>query len=262
MTKDRRLTLNRRAFSAVFAAAAATMMLSPSMADETSTEPVDNVVLVHGLYADGSSWSNVIALLQAEGLNVTAAQIPTTTFEDAVTEVEHILSRQDGPTVLVGHSFGGMVITEAGNHPNVSSLVYIAARGPDANEDFAALAATYPTPPASEGIVYEGDEGRLSEEAFLRDFVGDVPEDEARVLYAVQKPFQRPLLSGVVSEAAWRSKPSFYAVSTQDRTIDPDFQRFMADRMGATTIEIDASHVPMISQPEAVAELILDATGR
>jgi pimeloyl-ACP methyl ester carboxylesterase len=220
-----------------------------------------NVVLVHGLFADGSCWSDVIARLQKEGLSVTSVQNPLTTLPDAVAAAKRVLDRQDGPTVLVGHSFSGMIVTEAGVHPNVSSLVYIAARAPDAGEDYTALAKTYPTPPASAGIVFDGDEGRLTEEAFLHDFAGDVPEAKARVLYAVQEPFNRALLTGRTTEAAWRSKPSFYAVSKNDRTINPDLERFMAKRMGAKTVELESSHVSMISQPKAVTDLILEAAG-
>jgi hypothetical protein len=126
-----------------------------------------------------------------------------------------------------------MIVTEAGTHPSVSALVYVAARAPDAGEDYTALAKTFPTPPASAGIVFDGDEGRLSEAAFLRDFAGDLPEAKAKILYAVQEPFHKALLTGKTTHAAWRSKPSFYAVSTEDRTINPDLERFMAKRMGA-----------------------------
>jgi pimeloyl-ACP methyl ester carboxylesterase len=206
-------------------------------------------VLVHGLFADGSSWSEVIPRLQAAGLNVTSVQNPLTTLPEAVASAERVLARQDGPTVLVGHSFSGMIVTEAGVHPNVSALVYVAARAPDAGEDYTALAKTYPTPPASAGIVLDGDEGRLSEEAFLRDFAGDLPEAKAKVLYAVQEPFHKALLTGKTTHAAWRSKPSYYAVSTEDRTINPDLERFMAKRMGAQTIEVKASHLSLISHP-------------
>jgi pimeloyl-ACP methyl ester carboxylesterase len=152
-----------------------------------------------------------------------------------------------------------MIVTEAGMHPNVSALVYVAARAPDAGEDYAALAKRFPTPPASAGIIFDGDEGRLSEEAFLRDFAGDLPEARAKVLYAVQEPFQKALLSGRTSQAAWRSKPSFYAVSTEDRTIDPNLERFMAKRMGAKTVEVKASHLSLISHPNEIAALILEA---
>jgi len=180
-----------------------------------------NIVLVHGLFADGSCWNDVISLLQLKGLNVTSVQNPLTTLPQSVAAAERILDRQDGPIVLVGHSFGGMIVTQAGMHQNVSALVYVAARAPDANEDFAALAKTYPTPPASAGIVYDGEEGRLTEEAFLRDFAGDVPEARAKLLYATQYPFQKTLLAGAVTDAAWHSKPVYYAVSAEDRTINP-----------------------------------------
>jgi pimeloyl-ACP methyl ester carboxylesterase len=155
-----------------------------------------------------------------------------------------------------------MIVTEAGVHPNVSAVVYVAARAPDAGEDYSALAMQFPAPPASAGIVFDGDEGRLSEAAFLRDFAGDVPEPKARVLYAVQEPFQKALLAGKTTQAAWRTKPSFYAISTEDRTINPDLQRFMAKRMNAKTIEVKASHLSLISQPEVISELILEAAGQ
>jgi pimeloyl-ACP methyl ester carboxylesterase len=155
-----------------------------------------------------------------------------------------------------------MIVTDAGVHPNVSAIVYVAARAPDADEDYTALAKKYPTPPASAGIIFDGDEGRLSEEAFLRDFAGDLPEAKAKVLCAVQWPFHKALLTGKTRHAAWRSKPSWYAVSTEDRTINPDLERFMAKRMGAKTIEVKASHVSLISQPDTIANLILEAAGR
>jgi pimeloyl-ACP methyl ester carboxylesterase len=221
-----------------------------------------NVVLLHGLFADGSSWSEVIPRLQKAGLNVTSVQNPLTTLPEAVAAAERVLARQDGPTVLVGHSFSGMIVTEAGMHPNVSALVYVAARAPDAGEDFPALAKTFPTPPASAGIVFDGDEGRLSEAAFLRDFAGDLPEAKAKALYAVQQPFQKALLAGKTTQAAWRSKPSFYAVSTEDRTINPDLERFLAKRMGAMTIEVKASHLSLISHPDTIANLIIEAAGQ
>ena len=252
--------MDRRAFVRLAAATAASWVMTGTVYGQQAPR-AKNVVLVHGLFADGSSWSEVIPRLQAAGLNVTAVQNPLTTLPEAIDAALRVLARQDGPTVLAGHSFSGMIVTDAGVHPNVSALVYVAARAPDVGEDYAALAMKFPTPPASAGIVFDGDEGRLTEEAFLRDFAGDLPEMKARALYAVQWPFHKALLTGKTTHAAWRSKPSWYAVSTEDRTINPDLERFMAERMGAKTIELKASHVSLISQPEMVANLILEAAG-
>src|SRR6476620_6653247 len=255
--------MNRRTFSkTLLAGTAASLISTRGMAANATAEKPRNVVLVHGLFADGSSWSEVIPRLQAAGLNVTSVQNPLTTLPEAVASAESVLARQDGPTVLVGHSFSAMLVTEAGVHPNVSALVYVAARAPDAGEDYTALAKKYAAPPATAGIVFDGDEGRLSEEAFLRDFAGDLPEAKARVLYAVQQPFRKVLLTGKTTNAAWRSKPSYYAVSTEDRTINPDLERFMAKRMGAKTIEVKASHLSMISHPQDITQLILEAAGQ
>jgi pimeloyl-ACP methyl ester carboxylesterase len=252
--------MNRRAFVGLMAAGATIPLLQRKAAAQPLPK-ARNVVLVHGLFADGSCWSEVIARLQSKGIRATAVQNPLTSLEDAVDATKRALALQDGPTVLVGHSFAGMIVSEAGVDPKVSSLVYVAARAPDAGEDYTALAKQYPTPPATAGIVWSGDEGQLSEEAFLRDFAGDLPADKARVLYAVQAPFKRSLLAGKTTHAAWRSKPSWYAVSTEDRTINPDLERFMAKRMGAKTIEVKASHLSLISQPDTIANLILQAAG-
>jgi pimeloyl-ACP methyl ester carboxylesterase len=255
------LMMSRRTFTSMLVASL-TATLIPTVARAGNRPAARNVVLVHGLFADGSSWSEVIPHLQAAGLNVTSVQNPLTTLDDAVAETKRVLSRQDGPTVLVGHSFSGMIVTEAGVDPKVTAVVYVAARAPDAGEDYSALVSKFPPPPASSGIVFDVDEGRLTEAAFLRDFGGDLPEARAKVLYAVQQPFHKALLEGRTKHAAWRSKPSFYAVSTQDRTINPDLQRFMAKRMGATTIEVNASHLSLISHPEEIANLIVQAAAQ
>jgi pimeloyl-ACP methyl ester carboxylesterase len=253
--------MSRRNFNAALAVGTLAALM-PGVSRAQNRPVARNIVLVHGLFADGSSWSEVVARLQAAGLNVTSVQNPLTTLDDAVAETQRVLARQDGPTVLAGHSFSGMIVTQTGVDPKVSAVVYVAARAPDAGEDYAELAKRFPTPPASAGIVFDGDEGRLSETAFLRDFAGDLPEARARVLYAVQQPFHKPLLTAKTTQAAWRSKPSFYAVSAEDRTINPDLQRYMAKRMGATTIEVKASHLSLISHPEEIAGLILQAAGR
>jgi pimeloyl-ACP methyl ester carboxylesterase len=218
-----------------------------------------NVVFVHGLFADGSCWSKVIARLQQQGIACTSVQNPLTSLQEASEAARRAIAAQPGPTVLVGHSFSGMIVSEVGLEPKITALVYVAARAPDAGEDYAALAKTYPTPPATAGIVFNDDWGRLSEAAFLRDFAGDLPPEDARVLYAVQQPFKKSLTSEKTTHAGWRGKPSFYAVSIRDRTINPDLERFMAKRMGAKTIEVDASHLAPISQPDATANLILEA---
>ena len=238
--------MDRRTFIHGFAAAGAAGTILPRVAAAQRAPKARNVVLLHGLFADGSCWSEVIARLQAAGMNATSVQNPLTTLEESVAAAQRALALQDGPTVLVGHSFSGMIVTEAGIDPKVTALAYVAARAPDAGEDYAALANRFPTPPASAGIVWSGDYGQLSEAAFLRDFAGDLPAAKARVLYAVQAPFERQLLAGKTPHAAWRSKPSWYAVSTEDRTINPDLERFMAKRTGAKTIEVRASHLSLI----------------
>src|SRR5438128_9324885 len=257
-----RYPMDRRTFVSMVAAGAASTLLRGNAAAAQPAPKARNVVLVHGLFADGSSWSEVIPRLQAAGLNVTSVQNPLTTLPEAVDAALRVLERQSGPTVLAGHSFSGMIVTEAGVHPNVSAVVYVAARAPDAGEDYTALAKTYPTPPATAGIVFDGDEGRLTEEAFLRDFAGDLPTAKAKVLYAVQEPFHKALLTGKTTNAAWRHKPRYYAVSTEDRTINPDLERFMAKRMGAKTIEVKASHLSLISHPDEITRLILEAAGQ
>jgi hypothetical protein len=161
------------------------------------------------LFAGGSSWSEIIPLLQTRGLTATSVRNSLTTLDEAVAACRGVLDRQDGPTVLAEHSFSGMIVTETGIHPKVSALAYVAARAPDAGEDDTSLAARFPAPPASERIVFHGDEGQVTEDASLRDFVDDLSAAGARVLFAVQQPFQRALRSGRMSQAGRRSRPSF-----------------------------------------------------
>lgn len=225
----------------------------------SSPSPYPGVVLVHGAYADGSCWSAVIQRLQGAGLAVTAVQNPLSSLADDVAHTRRILALHEAPVILAGHSFAGTVISEAGTDPRVAGLVYIAARAPDAGEDYAAVAARFPAPPASAGIVYSAGYGALTEHAFLTDFANGVDPVQARVLYAVQGRVSEALFRQETRAAAWRSTPSWYAVSRQDRTISPDLQRFFAQRMRATTIEIDAGHLSLITHPDEVTQLILDA---
>ena len=251
--------MNRRNFLGKATAVSALSLFPSNPAFAAFVPKVRNVVLVHGLFADGSCRSEVIARLQAHGMRATAVQNPLTNLQDAVAETRRVLSEQDGPTVLVGHSFSGVLVCETGLDPQVTALVYVAARAPDAGEDYGALARRFPTPPATAGVIFDGDVGRLTEEAFLRDFAGDVPKEKARVLYAVQQPFHKGLVAEKTTQAAWHTKPSFYAVSTEDRTINPDLERFMAKRMNARTIELQSSHLSMISHPQEISNLILRA---
>jgi pimeloyl-ACP methyl ester carboxylesterase len=252
--------VSRRTFNALLAAGTVATLAPELIRAQTATR-AKNVVLVHGLYADGSSWGEVIPRLQSAGLKVTAVQNPLMSIAEDVAATRRILALQDGPTVLVGHSFAGTIISEAGTDPNVSGLVYVAARAPDAGEDFGALAAKFPKPPASDGVVRGNGFFWLSEEAFLRDFAGDLEPARARALYAVQGPGADALPTGRTTAAAWRMKPCWYQISTEDRTINPDLQRFLAKRMKATTIELKSSHVSLVSHPGEIADLILAAAG-
>lgn len=256
--------MNRRGLIAVLVAGAAALLVSGRGTAQTTpaARVAQNVVLVHGAFADGSSWSKVIARLQKAGVEVTAVQNPLTSLADDVAATRRALALQEGATVLVGHSWGGTVITEAGGDPKVTALVYVAARAPDAGEDYAALAARFPTPPANAGIVRTGGFAQLSEGAFLTDFAGDVDPAEARVLYAAQGRISEGLFASRTTEAAWRSKPTWYAVSTEDRTTSPELERFLAKRMGAKTIELESSHVSLLSHPDEITDLILEAAGQ
>jgi len=254
--------ISRRTFIALTAGAATaslTGLWSVQASAGARAGSARNVVLVHGAYADGSSWSQVIERLQAAGLNVTSVQNPLTSLSDDVAATRRALALQDGPTILVAHSWGGTVISEAGLASNVTGLVYVAARAPDAGEDYAALAAQFPTPPANAGLVESGGFKQLSKEAFLRDFAGDVPRSLALTLYAAQGRISDSLFTSKTSVAAWRHKPTWYAVSRNDRTTSPDLERFLAARMGAKTVELDSSHLSIVSHPAAITKLILDA---
>jgi pimeloyl-ACP methyl ester carboxylesterase len=253
--------LNRKLLPGLFTVIAAASVM-PGLVRADDVPVANNVVLVHGLYADGSSWIDVIPYLERAGLKVTAVQNPLTSLADDVAATRRALASQDGPTVLVGHSFAGTIISEAGNDPKVSALVYVAARAPDAGEDFGALAAKFPKPPASAGVMRKDGFFWLNEEAFLRDFAGDIEPSRARALYAVQGRGADALPNTKTTTAAWRDKPTWYQVSTEDRTIDPELERFLAKRMKATTIELDSSHVSLVSHPKEIADLILLAAGR
>jgi pimeloyl-ACP methyl ester carboxylesterase len=227
------------------------------------TDPVKNIVLVHGAFADGSSWAKVIAILQAKGYNVTAVQNPLTSLADDVAATNRALAQQKGPVILVGHSWAGAVITEAGVDPKVAGLVYVAAFAPDADEIIGELGKNYP-PPASFAAPIIDAQGfmSLSTDTIVKHFAWDLPPAEARVLAATQTPIATSAFGEKVSNIAWKTKPSWYIVAKKDQTIAPDEERFFAKRMNATTTELDTSHVPMLSKPKDVAAVIMDAAAK
>ncbi len=231
-------------------------------AQQATPAEARNVVLVHGAWADGSSWAEVIPLLQAAGLKVTAVQNPLTSLADSDAAARRELALQDSPTVLVAHSWGGTVISDVGTDPKVTALVYVAARAPDAGEDFVALSGRYPAGPVRAGVQEHDGFTKISEEAFLKSFANGVVHKKAEVLYAVQEPAAAALFGERTTAAAWHSKPSWYAVSKLDQTINPDLERFLAKRMNATTVELEAGHLSLVSHPKEVADLILAAAGR
>ena len=240
----------------------ATLFAADALAQAAKPAEARNVVLVHGAWADGSSWAEVISRLQAAGLHVTAVQNPLTSLADSVAATRRALALQDGPTVLVAHSWGGTVISETGVDAKVTALVYVAARAPDAAEDFVALSAKFPTMPVRAGVQEHDGFTQLSEEAFLKYFANGVAHDKAEVLYAEQQPTAASLFGARTTVAAWRSRPSWYAVSKLDQTISPDLERFLAARMNATTVELEAGHLSLVSQPQEIADLILAAAGQ
>jgi pimeloyl-ACP methyl ester carboxylesterase len=215
------------------------------------------VVLIHGAWAEGSSWSAVIEQLQAEGYKVTAPQFPLTSLADDVARLRQVLALQDGPTVLVGHSYGGQIMTALGaGAPNVVGLVYIAAFGLDDGESLGAVLAQGPVTPAlAHEVVDESGFVWLSEEDFVNHFAADVDPVKARVLYAVQQPLVANAFDEVMGVPAWKSLPSWYLVASDDEALPPDAERLFATRMGATVVEVPSGHLAMISHPGEVAKL-------
>jgi pimeloyl-ACP methyl ester carboxylesterase len=216
-----------------------------------------NVILVHGAWADGSSWSKVIPLLIAKNLHVTAVELPLTSLADDAATVKRAIALEDGPVVLVGHSYGGAVITEAGNDPKVSALVYVAAFAPDAGQSAGALNASgIPAPmgteakPDAEGFL------KLTKAGVYDDFAQDLTANEKAVLYATNAPTNVKALGGTITKAAWHDKPSWYVVAANDRAIQPSLEAAMAKTIHATTTTVKSSHVAMLSKPAAVAGVI------
>ena len=235
---------------------AALSIVIASVAQGASTKP--SIVLVHGAFADASSWSKVIPILQKDGYYVTAVQIPLTSLPDDVAVTKRVIDAQKGPVVVVGHSYAGGVITDAAaGNANVKSLVYVAAFAPDAGEPLAAAGEKFPPPPLSTALVPDAAGFLYVDRAKVHDvFCKDRPLAEARIIAATQKPVNSSVFGAKVTNAAWRTVPSWYIVATEDRAINPDTERFYAKRMGAKTTEIKSSHVPFLSHPKEVAKVI------
>jgi pimeloyl-ACP methyl ester carboxylesterase len=244
----------------LFLASALGLGANAVAATPPSGDPRPTVVLVHGAFADGSSWNKVIPLLQAEGLNAIAVQNPLTSLEDDVAAANRVINAQSGPVVLVGHSWGGTVITQAGGHEKVKSLVYVAAFAPTLGAHSAADTTAFPAPPGFAHFIADADGFlTLPADAIARDFVQDVSAAEANLIHATQGPVRGANFEQRVTVAAWKDKPSWYIVAGQDRMIDPGAQRALAKKISANTTELPTGHVPMVSSPEAVAKVIIDA---
>ena len=220
-----------------------------------------NIVLVHGAWADGSSWSGVIERLQADGYHVTAPQFPMGVLEDDVARLRQVLAAQDGPTVVAGHSYGGQIMTALGTDaPNVAGLVYVAAFGIDQGESLGALLSQGPVTPALVHLITDKQGYTwLSEDDFVDHFAADVDPVRARVMYAVQQALAASAFGTEMGIPAWKSLPCWYLVATNDQAIPPDAERQFASRMAAVTIEVPSSHVAMVSHPDEVAQLIKTA---
>ncbi len=230
------------------------------MSEASSTAGVKNIVLVHGGFVDGSGWQGVYDHLKKNGYNVTIVQNPTTTLADDVAVTKRTLATQNGPTILVGHSYGGVVVTEAGTHPNVAGVVYIAAFAPDKGESVSSLikdpppgAPVPPILPPQDGYLF------LDRTKFGASFAADVTADLAAFMADSQVPWGLDALNGAVTEPSWKTKPSWYLVATEDKMIPPDAQRAMSKRAGSTVVEVKGSHAVYVSQPRAVADIIAKA---
>jgi pimeloyl-ACP methyl ester carboxylesterase len=219
-----------------------------------------NIVLVHGGFVDGAGWEGVYKILKRDGFNVSIVQNPTTSLDDDVAVTKRVLAAQDGPAILVGHSYGGAVITEAGNDHKVAGLVYITAFAPDKGESVASLIAN-PQPGAPVPPILPPQDGYLflDKAKFPAAFAGDVETEKAAFMADSQVPWGVAALSGKISEPAWRAKPSWYLIATDDKMIPPDAQRAMSKRAGATVVEVKGSHAIYVSQPGPVAKFIEEA---
>jgi pimeloyl-ACP methyl ester carboxylesterase len=242
-----------------FASSQNNTLMKPQVVQDMATNAT-NIVLVHGVWADGSSWSKVIPILRNEGHNVTAVQIPLNSLGDDIATVKRAIDKVGGPVTLVGHSYGGFVITNAAyNNPNVTGLVYVSAFAPDEGESTATFVDVATLPPGL--LVFDsGGFAYLNPEMFHEAFVQDANATEAEILAVVQKPAHQSILGEKSGPPAWKQLPTWFEVSESDHIIPPDAQRQFAQRMNATTISLNSSHASLVSHPDEIAELILNAT--
>jgi pimeloyl-ACP methyl ester carboxylesterase len=252
--------MNTRSSLLATGAALISAVAFPGMADAQSGPPVKNVVLVHGAWADGSSWLKLIPLLEEKGLHVVTVQNPLSSLADDVAATNRIIDAQDGPVLLVGHSYGGAVITEAGTNPKVAGLVYVAAFAPDSGESCGSMAKEYPPSPGGAELRPIADGYLLlSEKGIAEDFAQDLSAREKRDLLATQGATQGAALGTPIKNAAWHTKPTWFVIASNDRMISPEQQKASVKRMGAKAITVPSSHVPMLSQPTKVADLVIEA---
>jgi pimeloyl-ACP methyl ester carboxylesterase len=265
-TKEKDMKLSQAYRTALIALAGfflAPMFYSGSVAQTKSPQGVRNIVIVHGAWADGSSWSKVIPLLQAKGFHVVAVQNPLTSLADDVAVTKRAIASQDGTVLLVGHSYGGVVITEAGNDSKVVGLVYVAALAPSDGESVASITKPFPPAPL-------GSEVRADAESFLtvtpkgisEDFAQDLTDKEKQVLTATQTPTAAAVFGATITTAAWKTKPSWCVIARNDRAVSPDLEKAEATAMKAASITLPSSHVPMLSHPKEVADLIEQAAAK
>jgi len=239
---------------------AAIVAASPTVALSQSTGTVRNIILVHGAFADGSSYAKVIPLLTRQGYNVIAVQNPLSSLSDDVAATKRAIGQLNAPVILVGHSWGGMSITEAGNDPRVAGLVYICALVPDSGQTANDVTKAYPPTPGLKEAKPDAD-GYLwmTRQGMDLDFVPDLPQAERAIVFATQGPWNSKALSDQAMTPAWKTKPSWFVVGANDRMLPPDYERAIAKHIGATTKVLTSGHVPMLSQPQAVAAVIMDA---
>ena len=252
----------RKALVACASLLAVTSGAVKATAQAPSPSGVKTVLLAHGAWADGSSWAKVIPLLEAKGLHVVSVQIPLTSFADDVAATQRAIDLEDGPLLLVGHSYGGAVITEVGNDPKVAGLVYVSAVAPDKGESTLGLIMSVPTPIGAELRPDKSGFLKLTPKGISEDFAQDLSAKEIAVLTATQVPANIAAMKGEVTNPAWKSKPSWYIVGANDRAISPVLEASLAKKIGATTITVPSSHVIMLSKPKKVADVIIGAASK